>query len=89
MYLQFVLYNLGVITDADLFHLIDARALCVWVSLSLRFLLFAGSTVPLPSTALVRAWSMGSGWVIYVGAGILPEDRVFGRGGRPPIDKQV
>lgn len=44
------------------------------------------STVPLSSTALVKAWSLGSGWVIYVGAGILPEDRVFGR---DPIDKQV
>lgn len=32
--------------------------------------------VPLNSV-LVKAWPLGRGWVVYVGAGLVPEDKVF------------
>jgi len=51
--------------------------------------LTSGLTTPLDFNSLVRAWSLGAGWIVYAGAGILPQDRVFGQGKNPPIDKQV
>ena len=51
---------------------------------SIFLLSAAGSTIPLDFNTLVRAWSLGSGWVVYAGVGILPEDQVFGSSSSSP-----